>query len=151
MNQTGFWLLILIVCGAIWLISTIRTAAKNKKVEANRAEFSQERETLIANGEWDKLLYKLTLFATGIFSSGKIFEVDNFAFLKGLLEDIITYAPKGSVASIDVATLKESLAVLVSVNEGKAKDINKVKEFSEKGTKIVTDAFTALYAKFGEK
>jgi hypothetical protein len=150
MDQTGFWLLITIVCGAVWLFSVLRTAAKNKKVTANREKFMRERDGLIASGNWNKLLHELTMLATGIFASGKIFEADNFTYLKKVMEDIIAYGPKCDAVNIDVATLKETLDVFISVNEGKAKDIDKVKEYSQKGTKIITDAYGELSLKYGD-
>jgi len=149
MDETGVWLLIALVCGAIWLFLTLKTASKNKKVEKFREEFDRERDDLIANGDWNKLLFKLTQIATGIFASGNIFEAGNFRYLKGTLEDIVAYGDKCTATKIDIAGVKESLELLVNVNEGKEKDINRVKEKTASGTKIITDAYGELYAKFG--
>ncbi len=150
MDETGVWLLIALVCGGIWLFSTLKTAKKNKKVDEFRDAFDSERDDLIAKGQWDMLLFKLTQIATGIFASGNIFAAGNYHYMKKTLED-----PKAakwvriSASRIDVAAVKESLDLLVDVNEGKKVDVKVIKEKTASGTKIITDAYGELYAKFG--
>lgn len=149
MDETGVWLLIALVCGGIWLFSTLKTAKKNKKVDEFRDAFDSERDDLIAKGQWDMLLFKLTQIATGIFASGNIFAAGNYHYMKKTLEDIVAYGEKCTATKIDVAAVKESLDLLVDVNEGKKVDVKVIKEKTASGTKIITDAYGELYAKFG--
>lgn len=149
MDSTGFYLLIALVCGAVWLFLTLKTSKKNKNVDKFRDEFDRERDALVEKGEWDKLLYNQTKIASAIFASGEIFTPGNFNYLKGTLGDIIKYGDKCTVTKIDVAGVRDNLDFLERVNAGEEKDVKHVKERAAAGTKIVTDAYGALATRFG--